>query len=236
MIDLENVKVYSTDKCVAIKLAELLGVRFNDSRDSYEGEIVGVAYTYDEPDEVAYFSDDSECHLVMKNEITVEQINRMHAEKFGKIESPEEKEAFDTIKEIDFDQPVIRSSIGENESIGFRLKSGSDDSEWKNGDKCMIRGERLVYIGESVEAGIHCVQELGTCLYRNAHISVIKKPESPKQKVERERLEAAYDLYLARLSISEDYTPYTYDEFLSEKNTKLGFLVIVDKTGYRKEQ
>lgn len=62
-----------------------------------------------------------------------------------------------------------------------------------------------------------------------------RKPETPEQKAERERLEAAYDLYLTRLSISDEYTPYAYDEFLNEKNTKLGFLAIVDKTGYRKQ-
>jgi hypothetical protein len=62
-----------------------------------------------------------------------------------------------------------------------------------------------------------------------------RKPETPEQKAERERLEAAYDLYLTRLSVGENYLPYTYDEFLNEKMTRLGFLAIVDKTNYRKQ-
>ncbi|AVR75848.1 hypothetical protein ValSw33_24 [Vibrio phage ValSw3-3] len=70
------------------------------------------------------------------------------------------------------------------------------EQEWKNGDECMIRGKKLIYIGESIEADIHCVQELGSCLYRNAHISVIEKPETPEQKAERERLENGRELWL----------------------------------------
>lgn len=68
------------------------------------------------------------------------------------------------------------------------------EKEWKNGDECMIRGEKLIYIGESIEADIHCVQELGSCLYRNAHISVIEKPETPEQKSEREKREEAEEM------------------------------------------
>lgn len=87
------------------------------------------------------------------------------------------------------------------------------EKEWKNGDECMVRGEKLIYIGESIEADIHCVQELGSCLYRNAHISVIEKPETPEQKAEREKKEAIDDIkgtidfftdsYMAALSLYE---------------------------------
>ncbi|MBY8138802.1 hypothetical protein KW500_18480 [Vibrio fluvialis] len=61
---------------------------------------------------------------------------------------------------------------------------------------------------------------------------IFRKPETEAERNERERLEAAYDLYLTRhLSMP---APYRYDEFLKAENTLNGFLAIVDKTGYRK--
>lgn len=111
----------------------------------------------------------------------------------------------------------------------------SDVVEWKNGDECMIRGEKLIYIGESIEADIHCVQELGSCIYRNAHISVIEKPETPEQKAERERLESAYDLYcLWGNTESIDATLLSMHAF-NELPLSKKWLAIVDKTGYRKQ-
>lgn len=110
------------------------------------------------------------------------------------------------------------------------------EEEWENGDECVIRGEKLIYIGESIEADIHCVQELGTCLYRNAHISVIEKPETPEQKAERERLEAAYDLYNHVQSVRGQLS-CKFDWFSNPEmeETRLRFLAIVDKTNYRKQ-
>jgi len=98
-------------------------------------------------------------------------------------ESPEEKEALDAIKEIDFDHPVIRSSIGENESVEFRLKDSESNAghEWKNGDKCITGSEEKIYIAPyPFEEDIHILAD-EQCVHR-AHISVIKKPESLEQK------------------------------------------------------
>lgn len=103
------------------------------------------------------------------------------------------------------------------------------EKEWENGDECMIRGEKLIYIGESIEADIHCVQELGSCLYRNAHISVIEKPETPEQKSERERLESAYDLYC---ELNGKHNVVEFDRF---KINCGNWLRVVDKTHYRKQ-
>lgn len=60
-----------------------------------------------------------------------------------------------------------------------------------------------------------------------------RKPETHEQKAGRERVEAAYDLYLTR-HINANVL-YRYDEFLKNKGTLNGFLAIVDKTGYRKQ-
>lgn len=59
-----------------------------------------------------------------------------------------------------------------------------------------------------------------------------RKPETEEERNERERLEAAYDLYLTR-HVSMP-APYRYDEFLKNERTLDGFLAIVDKTCYRK--
>lgn len=59
-----------------------------------------------------------------------------------------------------------------------------------------------------------------------------RKPETPEQKAERERLEAAYDLYC--YAIEDNLIPVSIDEF---KGSKLEhpWLRVVDKTNYRKQ-
>ncbi|EKO3908203.1 hypothetical protein GTU35_001244 [Vibrio fluvialis] len=56
--------------------------------------------------------------------------------------------------------------------------------------------------------------------------------ETEAERNERERLEAAYDLYLTRHVSVE--AKYSYDMFVLTQSSRDGFLAIVDKTGYRK--
>lgn len=72
----------------------------------------------------------------------------------------------------------------------------------------------------------------GKCYTAECSTLEFRKPETEAERNERERIEAAYDLYLTR-HISMP-APYHYDEFLKAENTLNGFLAIVDKTGYRK--
>lgn len=70
------------------------------------------------------------------------------------------------------------------------------------------------------------------------HLNSVKfrKPETPEQKLERERLEAAYDLYCEWMldgNIQSDEVR-TIEEFVSYKNCLADWLRIVDKTNYRK--
>ena len=62
----------------------------------------------------------------------------------------------------------------------------------------------------------------------------IETQESPQQREERERLEAAYDLFCVW---SDGATPCSFDVFVNGTigNSKRRFLAIVDKTNYRKE-
>ena len=62
----------------------------------------------------------------------------------------------------------------------------------------------------------------------------IRKPKTPEQREERERLEAAYELYCESL-IGEDEETESFDEFKAFKNRLRQWLRIVDKTGYRLE-
>lgn len=121
-----------------------------------------------------------------------------------------------------------------DEWLGLEVE---DEKEWKNGDECMIRGEKLIYIGESIEADIHCVQELDSCIYRNAHMSVIEKPETPKQKAERERLEAVREMFL-----DMGYSVATWESYINDSEScgiEIEDLVInlgaLCDAGYRKQ-
>lgn len=62
-----------------------------------------------------------------------------------------------------------------------------------------------------------------------------RKLETPEQKAERERSEAAYDLYCARCDAAKWDCKYSFDEFISEEDALIGWLAVVDLTNYRKQ-
>ena len=94
-------------------------------------------------------------------------------------------------------------------------------SEWVIVFKCLDESGRLVSDIKGVELAKNVDEH-----------PEFRKPETEAERNERERLEAAYDLYLTR-HVSMP-APYHYDEFLKNERTLDGFLAIVDKTGYRK--
>ncbi|CAL9963323.1 hypothetical protein VPHK165_0089 [Vibrio phage K165] len=132
-------------------------------------------------------------------------------------ETPEEKEALDGI-----------------ESAG--------EVEWKNGDECEIEMQEGV---RRYLFGCECPNNQQTCIVftkdGGGHMVMpferLKKPETPQQREERERLEAAYDLYchIAKMS---NRSPYSFDQFASDSTTcyRKEYLEIVCKTNYRKEK
>lgn len=150
-MNLENTKVYAGDKEIIRMYSDLCGKEF------CEQFTVSAVGAFNKTDSVKIY-DFSEDSVIDKSTsfglVSPEQVKSMYTEKFEQIESPEEKEALDAIKEIDFDQPVIRSSVGENESIGFRLKNSSElpvNSEWKSGDKCVIVNPEDFGVWEEVD-------------------------------------------------------------------------------------
>ena len=128
-------------------------------------------------------------------------------------ETPEEKEVLDGI-----------------ESAG--------EVEWKNGDDVDAYGKPYKYVGLDPFNENLCI-----CLANQDDdpqcfsIDILKKPETPQQRKDRERLEAAYDLYVHIQSVREKLS-CKFDWFFSPgmEETRLRFLAIVDKTNYRKEK
>ncbi|AUG84880.1 hypothetical protein Athena1_0031 [Vibrio phage Athena1] len=248
MIGLKNTKVYTKDADVIRKYAELCGKEFCEQ---FTVSAVGV---FNQADSVKIydFAEDSIVDKASFDLVSPEHVKLMYTEKFEQIESPEEKEAFDSTKEIDFDHPVIKSNIGENESIGFRLKNGSgspNGSEWKVGDRVTIKNpegfgiwdEAEKYLGTNGTVMAVFTNTNGKKVATVSHddsvcicwmLSMLEKPESPEQKTERERLEAAYDLYCSAIGESA----CMYQAFLVSPVLLGIWCKVVDKTGYRKEQ
>ncbi|CAM0047624.1 hypothetical protein VPHK435_0084 [Vibrio phage K435] len=125
-------------------------------------------------------------------------------------ETPEEKEVLDSI-----------------ESAG--------GVEWKNGDECVYEHQPDVTY---MFIGMHPVNKKSAICWNEKegiaqiHIDFILKPESPQQREERERLEAAEDLYITYMSKWE----FAQDWCALDDINKSAFLAIVDKTNYRKEK
>ncbi|AUR98908.1 hypothetical protein NVP1256O_69 [Vibrio phage 1.256.O._10N.286.45.F8] len=128
-------------------------------------------------------------------------------------ETPEEKEVLDGI-----------------ESAG--------EVEWKNGDECIFDGNEYTFgcVNPICDQGsVVIFDEVGD--YHGCCIDELSKPETPQQRKDRERLEAAYDLYVHIQSVREKLS-CKFDWFFSPgmEETRLRFLAIVDKTNYRKEK
>ena len=61
----------------------------------------------------------------------------------------------------------------------------------------------------------------------------MRRPESPEDKEERERMESAYDLY-CEWCVAMGYPKFSFNEFKNSEKDRAGMLAVVDKTKYRK--
>lgn len=104
--------------------------------------------------------------------------------------------------------------------------------EWVNGDFAIYEGSIVMVIAYHPKHPV-IVVETSTEEYINVGICDLSKPETEAERVERERLEAAYDLYL---DFYQDYNPChdTIESFDCSRDKDL-WLRTVDKTNYRKE-
>ena len=134
-------------------------------------------------------------------------------------ETPEEKEVLDGI-----------------ESAG--------EVEWSNGDSVKYHnkhegeGGLLTFVGIHPTHKDHAVlygKHL-SCGYMSAPLSMLSKPEAPQQREDRERLEAAYDLY-EESQHAIGCIGYDDFDFFKKSDIQVKFwLAIVDKANYRKEK
>lgn len=110
--------------------------------------------------------------------------------------------------------------------------------EWKNGDECRYNGINWLFCGFHPVNGLAIVANNDEPSYHQVitvDVELLSKPESPEEKEQRERLEAAYDLYCEAQKAVGNLTIVTYEKFASNETVNLIFwLAIVDKTNYRK--
>ncbi|AUR86607.1 hypothetical protein NVP1087A_26 [Vibrio phage 1.087.A._10N.261.45.F9] len=134
------------------------------------------------------------------------------------------------------------------------MSAFSGEVEWKNGDECVVINDNnrySVYDEHKKHLGtigiirslfktkngteMAAVQaENGDCICWR--VVMLSKPETPQQREDRERLEAAYDLYTHVQSVRGQLS-CKFDWFSNSEmeEARLRFLAIVDKTNYRKE-
>jgi hypothetical protein len=158
-------------------------------------------------------------------------------------ESPEEKEALDMIdatsKQVESlanDSELPNSSEWDGEGlppVGVECCFTPDNNLWGFASTDTYSGEVLRYEGEQfVFLLSHDKYNIRPChlIVSRTDKGEFSKPESPEQKAERERLEAAYDLCT---TVYPDFSGF--DEFKKATTTVNLWLAIVDKTGYSKE-
>lgn len=273
-MNLENTKVYTTDKEVIRKYAELCG------KDLYDFDLnmtstVGV-YNAKADRFIFDFAVGSVADSYF-DKVTPEQINALYFEKFGNnpnqktidamneedseeitvgelfagIETPEEAEVFESMAHgnhqlKNYDVSVFRPVV----DVDGKLYTADDVrallslqdlpvNGWKNGDECLYMNHETVHLFLGIDPrrdGYAYIQ--APCYSVNfVELSKLRKPETPQQREERERLEAAYDLY-SHVQSSRAKLCCTYDWFLSGKmkNERERMLIIVGKTGYRKQK
>ncbi|AUR81427.1 hypothetical protein NVP1005O_30 [Vibrio phage 1.005.O._10N.286.48.F2] len=112
----------------------------------------------------------------------------------------------------------------------------SENVEWVNGDECVFTDKNgdektCKVIGlypPFVESYVlHCESANPTFFISN--VGRMVKPETKQQREDRERLEAAYDLYCYAIDKET-----TFDSFCNFGPLKDIYIKIVDKTNYRK--
>ena len=114
------------------------------------------------------------------------------------------------------------------------------EQEWKNGDECEYKDEDDEwstggrYVCYDDFASHHVFYATNMTLYHAAS-DQLRKPETQEQKAERERLEAAYDLY-CHAQQNKTLELDSFDVFIRDMDMRAqAWLAVVDKTNYRKQ-
>jgi hypothetical protein len=131
------------------------------------------------------------------------------------IETPEEKEVdWVCVEGFNYEQVDFNSTL-----------------EKLDGDICI---DSDLYFAWSNKNIVHISEVSAKELLMNRH-KLCKRLETEAERVERERLESAYDLYCTGNKGLNVTAPCTFDVFESDEIQCKFWLAIVDKTSYRKE-
>lgn len=214
-MNLENTKVYTTDPEVIRKYAELCGKELSNGLSLLKGDsAIGASNQGKQFSDNAFvttFGASAICHLSPKfKKITPDQINALYDEKLGRVETPDSSE---------WDGEGLPPAGAECEFLceGFW---GDSEYHW-----CRFLG-LLTDKSYAIEFHHYTSPDKVTCGCFDPQCTSFRKPETPEQREERERLEAAIELTHAYWGVKTDSKPS--DELLK------AMLRIVDKTDYRK--
>ena len=149
------------------------------------------------------------------------------------IETPEEKEALDSIdvkliKPREPSKPVITKVEWGGSglpTVGSLCKVNRDSFTYR-----VMYSSEYVVIVQNLDNDNTTAHGMDIILDLRKGDYTFSKPETPKQREERERLEAAYDLYCQVIDPDT-----SFDKFFNFGPLKDIYTKIVDKTGYRKE-
>ena len=121
--------------------------------------------------------------------------------------------------------------------IGLTCSDDANNSEipnssgWSNGDECVYMNHKVIqkFVGFCPKREGYCYIQAPAFEINFVEVSKLSKPETEAERNERERLEAAMDLYNTYMNewgLKANW--YSLD-----KRNKSAFLAIVDKTNYR---
>lgn len=201
-MNLENTKVYTKDPEVIRKYAELCGVDFTKLGTYGKAECY-----YFEGGIANKFGASSHGDSVWGKLITPDQINALHAEKSGKVETPEEAEAFDIMAQDNeqlqnYEMSGLRPVI----DVDGKLYTADDVRAllslqdlpvdgWKNGDACVYDGSDYVFVGMTPTFNdVSCIIFDSKNGIEHVSVNKLRKPETPQQREERERNEWAQNV------------------------------------------
>lgn len=108
-----------------------------------------------------------------------------------------------------------------------------NSSDWKGGDVGEVNGEKLLVISYHPLHPSIVVVETNDNEYLSVGVDMLKKPETPQQRENRDRLEAAYDLYLEGQHAVGVISYQSFEQFNTDDTQIDFYLAIVDKTNYR---
>lgn len=143
----------------------------------------------------------------------------------------------DNRHELDNKRYILRAAALKNQMNIDKLETQAvEEYQWVNGDRCAFDNRTGVFVGLSKNKRLAVIEIDNDKMPHDVDLVKVcdlSKPETPEAKEKRERLEAAYDLYLIDFE-SSGHESFNYNQFCKDDYMRNFWLAIVDKTNYRK--